>query len=97
METFPFKDLYFFPVIEAYRKYHHIFLPTNTLGRTYRHLNIQKPFCGYGKFNWGAIFGVSKSNILQHKINFYKNLHAFSVDHYCHGYILERLWYTIFS
>lgn len=97
METFPFKDLYFFPTVEAYRKYHHIFLPTNTLGRTYRMLNIKKPFCGYGKFNWGAIFGVAKTNILQHPIEFYHNLHTFSMEHYCHGYILERMWYTIFN
>jgi len=48
------------------------------------------------KFNFGAIFGVRKENILQHPRSFYEKLYKFSLEDWSHGYFLERLWYSIF-
>lgn len=43
-----------------------------------------KPFCEYIKFNYGAIFGIKKNYVLR-----------FTIENPCHGYIMERMWYTI--
>lgn len=51
----------------------------------------------YLKFNFGGMFGVSKDNIYQHSKQFYENMLEFSKEHYSHGYIIERFWYTILS
>ena len=64
----------------------------------YENLNLShKPFCGFIKFNYGAIFGVSRSNILQNPIHTYKKLHNFVNSLRENGFILERLWYTLYN
>lgn len=63
----------------------------------YSRLNIKKPYCGHILFNYGAIFGVSKEKILSNPKIFYKNLRNFVNEDKIHGFIVERLWYTIFS
>jgi hypothetical protein len=98
METISFEDEVIKIALESYRKQQNIFLASNTLARTYKRIGLlNKPFCGYAKFNYGSIFGVKKENILQHNIDFYKNLYDFSIENPSHGYILERMWYTILN
>jgi hypothetical protein len=92
-----FEDLPGKIYLDSFRKQENIFWPHNTLARTYKKLGLNKPFCGYAKFNYGAIFGVKKENILQHSTDFYKNLHNFAIQTPVHGYILERMWYTILN
>lgn len=60
-------------------------------------LTDKKPYTGYVKCMFGAIFGVRKENILQHSRDFYLNLYEFVIDYPANGYVLERMWYTIFS
>lgn len=57
----------------------------------------KKPYTGFVKWNYGAIFGVAKQNILQYDRKFYENLYNFVIEHPSNGYILERMWYTILS
>jgi hypothetical protein len=97
MDAFYFKDEVIYKTLESYRKQQNIFLAANTLARTYKRLGLSKPFCGYAKFNYGAIFGIKKSNILKHTKSFYEKLHEFTIENPSHGYIMERMWYTILN
>lgn len=60
------------------------------------HLINRKPYTGFVKCMFGAIFGVSRDNILQYDRKFYENLYQFVVEYPANGYVLERMWYTIF-
>ena len=51
----------------------------------------------YFPFMFAANFGVSKNNIHKHSIQFYTKLQEFLLEDSDHGYILERLWFFIFS
>lgn len=63
----------------------------------YKILNLKKPYCGFLKFNYGGIFGVSKQKILNNPKDFYIKLHDFVLRDWSHGFMMERLWYTIFN
>jgi len=97
MDAFYFNDEVIYKILESYRKQQNIFLASNTLARTYKRLGLTKTFCGYAKFNYGAIFGIKKDNILKHSKSFYEKLHEFTMEYPSHGYIMERMWYTILS
>lgn len=82
--------------LSRFRRLHNITNPDDTLRYLYDRLTLPPPYIGYIFFNYGAIFGVSKENILYHSIEYYKFLRNFLLENSCHGYILERLWYSIF-
>lgn len=71
--------------------------PNETLLFLYKKLKINKPYIGYLYFNYGAIFGVSRYNIHQHSYDFYVKAKEFLYEYWTNGYILERLWFTIFG
>lgn len=100
LNTLFYNDLGWHTREKQFRNFHKI--PTYSklfpiLPFVYEKLNLhkKKPYTSFVKFNWGAIFGVSKENILQYSIDFYKHLYRFVIQHPTHGYILERMWYTI--
>lgn len=84
-------------ILKPFREKNKITSPEKTLFWIYESLNLTKPYCGFLKFNYGSIFGVSKKNILQNSLELYKKLHEFVNLNRENGFILERLWYTICS
>jgi hypothetical protein len=49
------------------------------------------------KFSFGAIFGLSKELIMKYDLNFYHKLLHYVSKKGTHGYVLERMWYSIFK
>lgn len=49
------------------------------------------------KFAFGAIFGVNRELIVHHPISLYQKLLSYVRSKSPNGYILERMWYTIFK
>jgi hypothetical protein len=96
LDPINYKDRGIIPAINEFKKFNQI-VTDNILPHIYNILNIKKPYCGYIKFNYGGIFGVSKQNILQNNLAFYTHLQKFIRENWSHGYIIERIWYTIFS
>lgn len=93
-----YPDYGIMPMIQRFKKIHNIKVQNKILPYISKVLNLENKIkTPYIKFNWGAIFGVHKNNILQHSKEFYENLYKFSIQDWCHGYMLERLWYSIFS
>jgi hypothetical protein len=86
-----------FPLLDRFRKIHKLknidYLVPYIKDLLGLHNKITTTFI---KFNYGAIFGVKKDNIIQHDLKFYQKLYDFSSQDDVHAYILERLWYTIF-
>lgn len=68
-----------------------------TLNTIYHLLDLNKPNAGFLKFNYGGIFGVSKHKILSNPLRLYHSLRNFVLKDWSHGFIMERLWYTIFN
>lgn len=89
-------DLGIIQLLSRFRHFHNIQNPFDTLPYLYSRLLLPQPYVGYIFFNYGAIFGVRKQNIVYHQLDYYKYLKQFLFEHDTHGYILERLWYTIF-
>ena len=80
-----------------FRKLHNIIDPNDTLKYIHTKLKLRRPYIGFIMFNYGAIFGVSKQRILTNSLDHYKELREFLYQDKSHGYILERLWFTIFN
>lgn len=92
-----YPDYGIMPIIQEFKKLHRIKVQDKILPYITKILLLEnKVRTSYLKFNWGAIFGVHKDNIKQHSKEFYENLYTFSIKHRTHGFMLERLWYTIF-
>ena len=92
-----YTDYGIMPILYRFRKFHNIKAKQKILPYIEKKLGLEKKIITpYLKFNFGAIFGIKKENILQHPISFYERLYEFSIEHNTHAYILERLWYTIF-
>lgn len=85
------------PTLSQFRLKHKINNPNDTLQYIYNFLKIDRPYCGFLKFNYGGIFGTNKQQILKNTISYYENLRSFVHNDWSHGFIMERLWYTIFS
>lgn len=86
------------PTLLRFRQIHRLNITDKILPYVAKHLNLEhKMTCDFIKFNFGALFGVSKDAILAHPKDFYEKLHTFCLRDWTHGYIMERLWYTIFS
>lgn len=85
------------PTLQHFRLTHGINNQHDTLKVLYKLLKIDRPYCGFLKFNYGGIFGVKKSQILKNALEDYKNLRSFVHQDWSHGFMLERLWYTLFS
>jgi hypothetical protein len=83
--------------LSHYRNVHRITDITKTLKHVYHILDLNIPYCGFLKFNYGGIFGVSKDKILKNDKDFYIKLKNFVLKDWSHGFIMERLWYTIFN
>jgi hypothetical protein len=49
------------------------------------------------KFAFSAMFGVSKESIYQHDLLFYHKLLDYVNKNLQHGYVVERLWYSILN
>lgn len=49
------------------------------------------------QFGYSAIFGVSKSLLQKHNIGVYSAIRSKSVLSWEYGYIIERIWYLLFS
>lgn len=48
-------------------------------------------------FAYGAIFGVSKPLIQKHSVDVYSAMRTRSVESWENGYIIERIWFLLFS
>lgn len=48
-------------------------------------------------FAYGAIFGVSKPLIQKHSVDLYSAIRTRSVESWENGYIIERIWFLLFS
>lgn len=95
--SFFYKDIGFFHKLHYFKTLYKLSNTEKILPFLYEKLKINKPYINHSKFNFGAIFGVSKSNILQNDILFYKNLYEFICEDNINASILERLWYLILS
>lgn len=84
-------------MINGFKAKHNIRNSQMVLKTIYTQIPLHKPYCGYLKFNYGGIFGVSKQKILSHNTFFYNHLKDYVLHHWTHGFILERLWYTIYT
>jgi hypothetical protein len=82
-------------IMYNFRKFHEIKNRADTLKYIYNILKIKKPYVGYVLFNYGAIFGVSKKNILSNDLSYYIMLRDFVNQHITHGYIMERMWFSV--
>lgn len=85
------------PTLQHFRSKHQIHNSYDTLKTIYSILKLDVPYCGLLKFNYGGIFGTNKEQILKNTIDYFKYLRSFVREDWSHGFILERLWYTIFS
>lgn len=85
------------PTLQQFRSKHGINNSYDTLKFIYSILKLNTPYCGLLKFNYGGIFGVNKQQIIKNTIDYYTFLRMFVHQDWSHGFILERLWYTIFS
>lgn len=85
--------------LSQFRRYHKIYNEKDTLLYIYDRLKLynKNPYIGYILFNYGAIFGVKRQNILSNSLEYYKFIKEFLYEHPTHVYILERLWYTLFN
>lgn len=97
MEQVCYPDYGIMPILEKFKYIHKLKITDKILPFITRELKLEdKVKTNFIKFNFGAIFGVHKNNILQHHKDFYRNLYEFVLKDRTHVYILERLWYTIF-
>lgn len=92
-----YKDIGFFNKLHYFKSLYKLSNTDKVLPFLYEKLKINKSYINYSKFNFGAIFGVSKTNILQNSLDFYKNLYAFTCENDINASILERLWYLILN
>lgn len=83
--------------LNHFRMTHNIKDISETLRSLYSILDLKKPYVGFLKFNYGGIFGVSKQKILKNPKDFYIKLREFVLKDWSHGFMMERLWYTIFN
>ena len=97
LETISYTDTGMIRILNSFMEYHKIINKTDMLKYIYDRLKIKAPYANYIKFNYGGIFGVAKNNILQHSLDYYKMLLDFVNEHWTHGFIMERFWYTIFN
>ena len=65
------------------------------LAELFNRISLQKPQRVF--FNYGGLFSVEREKILQHNLEFYKNLMIFLLEDLEHGFLLERLWLSIFG
>ena len=92
-----YTDYGILPTLERFRQIHGIQNKNHLLKHLLTITNIDKPYCGFLKFNYGGIFGVSKQKILNNTRDFYVQLRKFVLNDWSHGFMMERLWYTIFN
>ena len=77
------------PTIRDFKLRHNILHDEMILKKIYTQLRLNKPYCGFLKFNYGGTFGVAKQKILAHDIAFYTQLKNYVLDNWTHGFILE--------
>jgi len=73
-------------------------IDTSVLEWVYEKIGLNKSLMPeYIPFNYSAVFGVSKYNILKYKKDIYISMRKFLLEHSDNGYICERLWMHLFS
>ena len=72
-------------------------IKTSVLKWIYKKLGLKKEPPQYFMWNFSANFGVSKRRIHKHSAKFYQKVKDFLLEHEDHGYLLERLWYHLFT
>lgn len=102
LEPVMYIDHGWYPIEKSFRDFYDLGYRTKVnpiLYDLYIKFNLlsKKPYIGFVKWNYGTICGINKANILQHDKAFYQNLYSFSLKFPSSAYILERMWYTIFS
>lgn len=92
-----YPDYGIYPTLKRFKDLHRLKVTDKIVPYLGKFLDLEhKIKVNFLKFNFGAIFGVKKENILQHPLSFYEKLYKFSITDISHAYVLERLWYTIF-
>lgn len=97
LETISYQDTGMIRILSEFMRYHKLSDKKHILYCLYQKLNIQAPYANFIKFNYGGIFGVHRDNILQHSKEYYINIYNFVNEHWTHGFMLERLWYTLLN
>lgn len=67
----------------------------NALETLFKRIGLPKPQNVF--FNYAGMFSVTKDKILQHDKDFYKQLMFFLLEDPEHGFLMERLWLSIFG
>jgi len=84
-------------IMKDFRNHHQLKQDANILKFIYKKLYLdKKPYANFIKYNYGAMFGVKRENILSNSLDMYKSYLEFNSQHRTHVFILERMWYTIF-
>lgn len=97
LDTIGYIDYGIQVTLNHFRSKHQIINAENTLKTLLNITGLQNKYCGMLKFNYGGIFGVSKEKILQNTKSLYNRLNRFVNEDWSHGFMMERLWYTIFN
>lgn len=93
-----YRDNGLLDIIKNFRLHHKLTEKDKILPYLYHRLKFNKKnYAGFIKYNYGAMFGVKKKNILSNSKAYYEELKNFNLEHFTHVFILERLWYTIFT
>lgn len=95
MFPYQYYDNGIFWMASQYRNKHRV--PYNLSIADHFGKHIDKKISVPIKFAFGAIFGVSKELILKHEQDFYNKLLSYLRIHPTHGYVLERMWHSIFK